>query len=565
MLDRENAVWPIRRSIAALDLVLGQLLADIAAGRAAGHRADDLVLVGDEIAGHGADGGADQHALVLFLLLARLAGILVPVLFRQGDGGRRRPGDEGQGHAGGHESVERGQIAHVVNPLIQTEPRLYACSRRRTTWLLLFAGKPISGLVLGRIAIVAEFETHIGKVGFQGDGIASDGGIVPLTLPGERVRVRPGKDRLELTAVLDPSPQRVSPPCPHFTACGGCALQHWDMAAYSAWKREMVQVMLGRAGFAVEVAPILTTPPHSRRRVGLHARRQGRQVDLGYKMRRSWSLVPIHACTIADPAIVGALPQLKALAAPLFGHPKSAPILHVTVSLTGLDIDISGVERSHSGGLSGDARLEIAQVAAAADFARVTLAGDILYGARTPMIAFGRARIGLPQGSFLQASAQSEADMVRLVAGGVGNARRVADLFCGAGAFTFPLAEGATVRAVDGSAPAIAALRSAIASAPGLKTITPEARDLFRRPLLAEDMKGLDAIVFDPPRAGAEAQSHEIARSGITRAVAVSCHPATFVRDAKILVNAGFSLDSVTPIDQFLWSPHVELVGIFSR
>ncbi len=178
---------------------------------------------------------------------------------------------------------------------------------------------------------------------------------------------------------------------------------------------------------------------------------------------------------------------------------------------------------------------------------------------------FGKARVGLPVGSFLQASAKSEADMVRLVTAGVAGAKRVADLFCGAGAFTFPLAETATVHALDGAAPAIAALKSAIAAVPGLKTITPEARDLFRRPLLAEEMRGLDAVVFDPPRAGAEAQAAEIARSAVVRAVAVSCNPTTFVRDAKILVNAGFSLDSLTPIDQFLWSPHVELVGVFSR
>ncbi len=412
---------------------------------------------------------------------------------------------------------------------------------------------------------MAEFETLITRVGFQGDGLDASGHAVPLTVPGDRVRVRQGKDRLELVAVLEPGPGRVVAPCPHFEACGGCALQHWDMAAYSAWKHETVAVQLARAGLEVEVAPCLPTPPHSRRRVGLHARKAGESVELGYKMRRSWSLVPIHACTIADPVIVKALPALKVIAEPLFEHPKSAPILHVTASLTGLDIDISGVERTRSGGLSGDARMRIAMAAAEADVARVTMGDDILYGARTPMIAFGRARVGLPMGSFLQASAHSESDMIRLVAEGVAGAKRVADLFCGAGAFTFPLAETGTVHALDGSAPAVAALKSAIATAPGLKTITAEARDLFRRPLLAEEMRDLDAVVFDPPRAGAEAQAAEIARSRIGRAVAVSCNLQTFIRDAKILVNAGFSLASLTPIDQFLWSPHVELVGVFTH
>ncbi len=412
---------------------------------------------------------------------------------------------------------------------------------------------------------MSEFEAYIDKVGFQGDGLTAGGLVVPLTLPGERVRVRHGKDRLELVEVIDASPDRVAAPCRHFSACGGCALQHWDMAAYGAWKREVVEIQLARAGLVTEVMPILTTPPASRRRVGLHARKAGKTIELGFKERRSWSLVAISECVIADPAIVRALPQLKALAVGLFAHPKSAPILHITASLTGLDIDISGVERTKSGGLSADARMQIAMAAGEADFARVTMGDDILYEARKPRVMFGKAQVALPAGSFLQASARSEADMARLVKEGIGEAKSVADLFCGAGTFTFPLAETAVVYAADGAAPAVAALKSAMATAPGLKSITTETRDLFRRPLLAEEMKTLEAVVFDPPRAGAEAQSQEIARSQVGRVVAVSCNPTTFIRDAKILVNAGFSLDRVTPIDQFLWSSHVELVGIFSR
>ncbi len=410
-----------------------------------------------------------------------------------------------------------------------------------------------------------DFEAVIERVGFQGDGLTHDGVAVPLSLPGERVRLRRGKERAELVEVLEASPQRVTPPCRHFSTCGGCALQHWDMVAYSAWKQEIVAAQLKRAGLETEVAPIMTTPPGSRRRVGLHARKAGKTVEIGYKMRRSWTLVPIHECPIAEPAIVQALPLLRALAEPLFEHPKSAPILHVTASLTGLDIDISGVERSRSGGLSADARMRIAMTAGEGDFARVTLSEDILYEARKARVAFGKAQVNLPVASFLQASAKSEADMVACVKAGVAGAKSVADLFCGAGTFTFPLAETAVVRAADGAVSAIAALKGAIAGAPGLKTIAPEARDLFRRPLLAEEMKGLDAVVFDPPRAGAEAQSAEIARSGVARAVGASCNVQTFVRDARILVDAGFRLERVTPIDQFLWSSHVELVGVFSR
>lgn len=415
-----------------------------------------------------------------------------------------------------------------------------------------------------------DFEADIVRVGAQGDGMTETGRAVALSLPGEHVKARAvtdrsGKTHNRLVEVVTPSPQRVAPPCPHFEACGGCVLQHWDMAAYGAWKQGLVQTALQWAGYTIDCAPIVTTPPHSRRRAGLHARKAGKTVDIGFKARRSWDLVPISVCPIADPAIVAALPALKALAAGLFEHPKSAPILHVTASLTGLDIDISGVERGKSGGLSADARMTIAMSAAEADFARVTIAGEIAYGARAPKVRFGKAAVELPAGSFLQATPQAEQAMVDLVVDGIGDASRVADLFCGAGTFTFPLAEKAVVQAIDGSAPAIAALKRAIATAPGLKTITVEARDLFRRPLFAEEMRGLEAIVFDPPRAGAEAQAAEIARSRVGRVVAVSCNPQTFVRDAKILTDAGFSLDSVTPIDQFLWSSHVELVAVLSR
>ncbi len=415
-----------------------------------------------------------------------------------------------------------------------------------------------------------DFEADIVRVGAQGDGMTETGRAIALGLPGEHVKARSvtdrsGKTHNRLIGVMTPSPERVVPPCPHFEACGGCALQHWEMSAYSAWKRDLVQTTLERAGFNIDCAPIVTTPLHSRRRAGLHARKVGKTVEIGFKARRSWDLVPIHTCPITDPAIVAALPALKALAAGLFEHPKSAPILHVTASLTGLDIDISGVERGKSGGLSADARMTIAMTAAEADFARVTIAGEIAYGARPPMVRFGRAAVELPAGSFLQATPQAEKAMVDLVTAGIGNASRVADLFCGAGTFTFPLAEKAVVQAIDGSAPAIAALKRAIATAPGLKTINVEARDLFRRPLLAAEMRELEAVVFDPPRAGAEAQAHEIAASKVGRVVAVSCNPQTFVRDAKILSDAGFSLDSVTPIDQFLWSSHVELVAVLSR
>jgi 23S rRNA (uracil1939-C5)-methyltransferase len=409
-----------------------------------------------------------------------------------------------------------------------------------------------------------DLDLTIAAIGGQGDGVSDTHDYVPLTLPGERVTARMEKDRGELLEILTPSPDRVTPPCPHFGTCGGCALQHWAHAPYLAWKADQIRLALGYERIDTDIQAPFAAPPGARRRLALHARRGKGGAVVGFKARRSWDLVPIEVCPISDPRLVAAFPALRALALPFLEHPKSAPTLHVTWTETGLDIDVTGVERK-AGGLSADARMRAAQAAQAADFARVTLAGEMVYQARQPIVRFGRAVVGLPAGGFLQAVAAAEAEMTRLAVEAVAGASRIADLYCGAGAFTFRLAEVGSVYAADSSVGAVAALKSAIATAPGLKSITPEARDLARRPVLAVELKKTDVVVFDPPRAGAAEQCGEIGRSAVGRVVAVSCNPQTFARDARILTDAGFRLDRVHPIDQFLWSPHVELVGVFSR
>ncbi len=407
-------------------------------------------------------------------------------------------------------------------------------------------------------------ELIIERLGAQGDGIAPGPIYVPLTLRGERVRAEVSDDRAELTEVLTPSDDRVPPPCPHFGDCGGCALQHWAHAPYLAWKAEQVRVALAAVRIETDILPPFASPPHSRRRLALHARKVGKRIALGFKARRSWRLVEIAVCPIADPGLAAALPALAELAAPFFEHPKSAPTLHVTLTETGLDIDVSGVER-RGGGLSADARLQVAERAAVSDAARVTLAGEVLYLARQPVVRLGRAMVALPPGAFLQAVPASEAAMAAFVAEAAAGARRVADLYCGVGTLTFGLAETAAVAAVDQSAPALASLAEASGAVSGLKPIDTQARDLVRRPVIASEMRRLDAVVFDPPRAGAAAQAAEISRSNVPLAIGVSCNPATFARDASILADGGFTLIKVLPVDQFLWSPHVELISVFSR
>jgi len=409
---------------------------------------------------------------------------------------------------------------------------------------------------------------RIGRVGAQGDGLAvSEAGrrlFAPLTLPDELVEASILGDRAEDIRVLEASPERIEPPCPHFGTCGGCALQHWATAPYTGWKTDLIREALSREGIETDVLPAFTVGPGARRRLALHARRRGREVVLGFKARRSWAVEAISTCVIADPRIVAALPALRVLAKPFFEHPKSAPTLHVTVTATGLDVDVTGVE-ARGGGLSADARVRAAEAAGAADLARLTLAGEMLYQARLPMVRFGPAAVALPPGGFLQASAEAERVMSSAVARAVDGAARVADLFCGAGAFTFPLAGRSGVLALDASREAIAALAGGRAGTPGLKAIEAEARDLYRRPLLAGEMKRLDAVVFDPPRAGALDQAREIAASTVPLCVGVSCNPQTFARDAAVLIGGGFRLGSVLPVDQFLWSAHVELVGVFRR
>ncbi|MBU1383606.1 MAG: class I SAM-dependent RNA methyltransferase [Alphaproteobacteria bacterium] len=408
----------------------------------------------------------------------------------------------------------------------------------------------------------------ITRVGGQGDGIADTAAgpvFAPLTLPGETVRAEVRDGRAEAVEIVTASPDRIAPVSPQYGDCGGCSLQHWASGPYLDWKREQVRLALAREGIETEIEPTVAVPPGTRRRLALHARRgdDGR-VILGFKARKSWRLVEVNACPVADPRLVAAFPALARVAEPFLEHPKSAPTLHVTLTLTGLDVDVTGVER-RSGGLSRDAQIRAIQAAGVADLARLSLAGDTLVMSRQPQIAFGPASVPLPAGGFLQAVPEAEAAMVARAVEAVRGAKKIADLFCGAGTFTFPLATVAPVLAADSAAASIAALKAGLGTAKGLKPITAEARDLFRRPLAPYDLRGCDAIVLDPPRAGALDQTAQLGATKAHAVVYVSCNPVTFARDARVLIDAGFRLERVTPVDQFLWSAHVELVGVFRR
>lgn len=408
----------------------------------------------------------------------------------------------------------------------------------------------------------------IARMGHQGDGVAEtpDGPVfVPGTLPGEVVRAQVRDGRAEQVEIIEASPDRTPVLSPEYAECGVAPLQHWASAPYLAWKRELVVAALAREGMETEVEAAVACPPASRRRLSLHARRGGGgEGVLGFKARRSWRVTPLTSCPLSDPSLNAALPALRRVAAAFLEHPKSAPTLHVTTTESGLDVNVTGVMRK-GGARSADMNRRAVSAAIEADLARLSLDGEVLAMTRQPIVRFGPAAVPLPPGGFLQAVPQAEAAMVARTAAAVRGARRIADLFCGAGTFTFPLAEIAPILAADSSAEAIAALKAGVGSASGLKPIAAQARDLFRRPLSPHDLKGCDAVVFDPPRAGAAEQTAQIAASDAAVVTGVSCNPATFARDARILADAGFRLEQVTPVDQFLWSPHVELVGVFRR
>jgi len=408
----------------------------------------------------------------------------------------------------------------------------------------------------------------IAHVAGQGDGVAQTPAgpvFAPLTLPGETVRGEVVDGRMETPEIVEASPDRIAPVSPQYGDCGGCSLQHWASGPYLDWKRDLVVSTLARERIETEVEATVAVPPGTRRRLALHARRlEDGRVVLGFKARKSWRLVEVSTCPVADPRLVAAFPALAKVAAAFLEHPKSAPTLHVTWTLDGLDVDVTGVERK-SGGLSADRQMQAIRAAREADVARLSMAGETLMMARQPRVQFGPAIVPLPAGGFLQAVPEAEAAMVQRAVAAVKGARKVADLFCGTGTFTFPLATVASVIAADASAAGIAALKQGIGSARGMKQITAEARDLFRRPLSPYDLKGVEAIVFDPPRAGAIDQTAQIKDTKASVVVGVSCNPQTFARDARVLIDAGFRLETVTPVDQFLWSAHVELVGVFRR
>lgn len=400
---------------------------------------------------------------------------------------------------------------------------------------------------------------RIERLGHHGDGIAEGPVFAPMTLPGEGVDGTLVGDRLTQVKILEPSSDRVRPPCRHFNQCGGCALQHASDAFVEAWKRGVVETALAARGIAVQVRAVHTSPPHSRRRATFAGRRTKKSVLLGFHARASDTVVDIPDCTLLHPDLRALFPFLAEIVTE-FGSRKGTVTLSVTRSETGADIVVEGAKTL----LPQDLQT-IGGLCETHGVARVIWTGDPVFQRTAPIQVMGRARVAPPSGAFLQATHQGQAALTASVQEATQGAGRIADLFAGCGTFSLPLAEGAEVHAVEGDGPMLAALMAGHRTATGLKPVTTEARDLFRRPLMPDELKRFDAVVIDPPRAGAEAQCAELARSPVGRIAYVSCNPVTFARDVQTLISAGFRLNWVDVVDQFRWSPHIEIAACLTR
>jgi 23S rRNA (uracil1939-C5)-methyltransferase len=402
-------------------------------------------------------------------------------------------------------------------------------------------------------------------IGQRGDGIVKTpaGALyVPGALAGETVeveRVEGHPDRRHMLALNVSSPDRITPICRYFGSCGGCALQHMGASAYRAFKRDLVVSALSQVRLSAELDDLVDAHGVGRRRAVLHARSSRRgMLEVGFAAARSHRIVAIDRCPVLAPELEGALDLVSELAKIL--APRQKPLdVWVTATRTGFDIEIRG-----SGVLPPAVMANLAEICEEHRLARLTRHGELIVRRAQPVVLMGRANVPLPPAAFLQPTAAGEAELARQVQAHVGACGTVADLFAGVGSFALRLAERARVTAVDRDGAAILALRQAKNTTPGLKPITAQQRDLFRRPLPAAELC-FEAVVFDPPRQGAQAQAAELARSRVPVVIAVSCNPATFARDARILVDGGYRLTRVSPVDQFRYTSHVEIVARFER
>lgn len=397
------------------------------------------------------------------------------------------------------------------------------------------------------------------RLGHLADGIAAGPVFVAGCLPGEVIEGEVVGDRIERPKIVTPSPDRVSPGCPHYRGCGGCSLMHASDTFVARWKVDIVRQALAAHGLSAELRPIVTSPERSRRRAALSGRRTKAGAIVGLHGKASGGIVEIPECHLLHPRILQTIPALRTMT--VLGASRSGELsFAASVTSNGVDLAVSGGKLLESTLFS-----QLASLSAEHQLARLSWNGEIVVTLQSPSIRIGTATVVPPAGAFLQATTEGETALLASVTEAVAGARMIADLFSGCGTFSLPLARTAEVHGVEGNAAMVDAMTLAWRQTPGLHGLTAEMRDLFRRPLQPDELARFDAVVIDPPRAGAEAQAGELARSAVVRIAYVSCNPITLARDARILCDAGFHIDWVQTVDQFRWSPHVELVAQLSR
>ena len=410
-------------------------------------------------------------------------------------------------------------------------------------------------------------DVTITDLGHRGDGIGyldGDPVYIPYTLPGDRVRSRIRNGRGEVVDLLERSEQRVEPSCSYFEKCGGCSMQHMRSMDYLNWKRSLVESALRHRNVRdVMVEPALSVPPGTRRRMTFTAERRGKAFVFGFHKRARHDLLEIEDCPLLDESIRSAIASLRSLAQTLLPVDGRLSLL-VTKIRSGFDI-WANHEDARSFSFDYEQQEQIAAEARKSGCARLTVNDDVSLRFEETTLSMAGIDAELPPGGFLQATEYSESRLQDLVVRAVGDADRIVDLFCGLGTFSFRLAKSARVTAIDSSEASVQALGQTSRRQSNLQDVSAMCRDLIEEPVLAKELNGFDAVVFDPPRKGALAQAREIAKSDIPQVASVSCDPGTFSRDAQILIDGGYRLDWVVPVDQFLWSHHIEMVASFVR
>ena len=390
-------------------------------------------------------------------------------------------------------------------------------------------------------------QVTIEHLNWRGEGVG-DGKTFRNVLAKEVVDASTGQ-------VLQVSPERIEAFCKYYERCGGCQLQHWNVAPYQNWKRHLISIALEKRGIDFPVGEIIDAHGAGRRRVSLHVRRKDGTIVAGFMAARSHDLIDIDQCPILVPALQNCTDIARKLGAKLGDCDVS-----LTAADNGLDVSIK-VERK----IADEQMPKLATLVVELNLARLTINGNMVAARTTPVVSIGKALVQVPPGSFLQATKVGEETLANLVLASLGKSKSVADLFCGIGPFALRIAEVAKVTAIDSDKPAIASLAQAVRVTSGIKPLKTEVRDLVREPMVANELKEFNAVVFDPPRAGAEAQARQLAKSNVKTIIAVSCDPASFARDAEILLSGGYKIRALTAVDQFKYTSHVETVAAFTR